>query len=787
MRWRPGMIACCAAYVIFRPDTGAAYSDTAVHRKARYTHVVFSTFKHTEARSTIEANTRKCFDNMGGRIHTVWFNDTDIEQNAHGTPVLRDMYVRVFARFPDADTYTYANGDLLMDTGFLNTADAIVAAATEGSVSARFLVVGRRTNVKWNNDFDIRDFDAHFSTGTLFRPDAQDYFVVSKQTFDWRNIPAFVVGRPAYDNWLVNAAYHDPAIALIDATVTVRAIHQTDDEGNAAWGGPGRKDRFYNRGLGKGDWDHGTTYHAEFETFIEDGAIIGLRKRLAGGEAPKSNITQGGTISGQSVVKREIGTQTKPHIIILQINPTITSYCTLSKPSWERYANTHGYILHWIYKSRKDYHPKMQKYAEVLDMMAVLSHGATVLLSDCDVVVTNVSVTIDSIWAAAMAQSGPSVEFVVSRDPYWNKGVPINNGLMLMQASPWTQSLLRTVRDHPPLTNGAYGAKYGLVDQPILTKILIESNEINELGESKKHVAVLSQRRMNSFLRVGSEYTDDHPDSRWRKGDWVAHVTGMSNAKRGEIIKTLISVDSQIALRPTLVVAGTARNVAKHGDANLATIRRVATLFELVRVVLFEGDSIDGTLEQLQTWGTSLGVRVDVISESMTRGSRTVRLAHARNQLWRAMRSVPQPPDYVLMLDLDGVNEKLEGVMTCMQLPSGWGGCCANQRTTYYDLWALRTYDNWVNCDVWHECTINRKRRFRHVDRNSRPIKVRSCFGGAALYDFARVNPRAKYAGKAHGHDQCEHVGFHEQLGAPMYIQPAMLNDAPAEHIPRLV
>jgi hypothetical protein len=161
-----------------------------------------------------------------------------------------------------------------------------------------------------------------------------------------------------------------------------------------------------------------------------------------------------------------------------------------------------------------------------------------------------------------------------------------------------------------------------------------------------------------------------------------------------------------------------------------------------------------------------------------------VRLAHARNRLWQAARSMRAAPDYVLMLDLDGVNDNLTGVETCMNLPPGWGGCCANQRTTYYDLWALRTYDGWVNCDVWYECTANRTRRFRHIDRNAAPIKVRSCFGGTTLYNYANVRPTAAYVGTARGHDQCEHVGFHEQLGAGLYIQPSMLNDAPAEHLP---
>jgi len=121
---------------------------------------------------------------------------------------------------------------------------------------------------------------------------------------------------------------------------------------------------------------------------------------------------------------------------------------------------------------------------------------------------------------------------------------------------------------------------------------------------------------------------------------------------------------------------------------------------------------------------------------------------------------------------------------------------------------------------------------------------VRSCFGGATLYDFNKIPATALYRGKDGtplaafsdfvsenpgatavgvamvaaavvgsaafgfaaagsaavgaavvgaafvfsnrnpGHNVCEHVSFHEALGAPVYIQPLMLNVAPAMHVP---
>jgi FkbM family methyltransferase len=247
-----------------------------------YTHVVFSTFKSngTGLRSQIESNTRSNLEGLSKRVHTIWFEDDDVEKNVHGTPVLRSMYTQAFSQLPDADTYTYVNGDLLVDGDFVRTADAVVSASKGGHLSRRFLLVGKRTNVDWRGKTTVEDFDAHHSEGTLFWNNAQDYFMVSKHTFDWEKaIPAFVIGRAGYDNWLVDTAFHDPEVALIDATPTIRAIHQTDHEGNVAQGGPNRPDQHYNHKLGKGEWDHGTTDYAELETFWMTDGTVGVRDR----------------------------------------------------------------------------------------------------------------------------------------------------------------------------------------------------------------------------------------------------------------------------------------------------------------------------------------------------------------------------------------------------------------------------------------------------------------------------------------------------------------------------
>lgn len=66
-----------------------------------------------------------------------------------------------------------------------------------------------------------------------FQDDAQDFFIVRRGTFPWPTIPEFVVGRPAYDNWLLDYAEHHD-FDTVDLSKTVHAIHQTGVDGNKA-------------------------------------------------------------------------------------------------------------------------------------------------------------------------------------------------------------------------------------------------------------------------------------------------------------------------------------------------------------------------------------------------------------------------------------------------------------------------------------------------------------------------------------------------------------------------
>ncbi len=40
--------------------------------------------------------------------------------------------------------------------------------------------------------------------GQPFVTDAQDFFIVGRDSYPWSEVPDFVVGRVGYDNWLVS-------------------------------------------------------------------------------------------------------------------------------------------------------------------------------------------------------------------------------------------------------------------------------------------------------------------------------------------------------------------------------------------------------------------------------------------------------------------------------------------------------------------------------------------------------------------------------------------------------
>jgi hypothetical protein len=249
-----------------------------------------------------------------------------------------------------------------------------------------------------------------------------------------------------------------------------------------------------------------------------------------------------------------------------------------------------------------------------------------------------------------------------------------------------------------------------------------------------------------------------------------------------------------------VVVLATVRDCDRFLGRSMKKSKMVLNCFKRSRMIVFENDSNDGSLATLMRH-SGKDSRITVVSETSVPGERTQRLAYARNLLLK--RALKLNPRYIVVMDMDNVNLELTraGFMSCFDesAPKEWAVLGSNQKGIYYDLWALRTLDDWVPGDVWEGCFTDApqktrdvhgaranariRKATRHVDRS---LEVRSCFGGLAVYKtefIPRDGPEVVYydgggpLGSAF--QKCEHVSLSERIGesgGSIWINAAMVN-----------
>ncbi len=169
-----------------------------------------------------------------------------VSKTAAGIPVLKNMFIDVMSKYRSV-FYGYCNGDILFDGGLIDTLLTIANASLRDDTP--ILIIGRRTNVVNVTEQESRDA-SNLSTiakkrGKLFMTLAEDYFITSP-SFPWADIPGVVIGRRAYDNWIVlNSCKNNHTV--IDATGSMLALHLTTKDGN--FEGSKRQNANYNWNL----------------------------------------------------------------------------------------------------------------------------------------------------------------------------------------------------------------------------------------------------------------------------------------------------------------------------------------------------------------------------------------------------------------------------------------------------------------------------------------------------------------------------------------------------------
>jgi len=238
---------------------------------------------------------------------------------------------------------------------------------------------------------------------------------------------------------------------------------------------------------------------------------------------------------------------------------------------------------------------------------------------------------------------------------------------------------------------------------------------------------------------------------------------------------------SEDKLFSSVVVVGTARNIEKFLPTTLNKIQMICNCFQKSNVIIYENDSNDKTLEILQDWARK-NVNVEIITEKSLPGLRTQRIAWGRNIVMK--KALELNAEYIVVMDLDDVNDKLskDAFLSTLHITNiDWAAMTANQTDKYYDLWALRTYDDWMPFDCW-ECVYKEQKgeqicvndRYKHIDENEKPILVKSAFGGLGIYK-TKYLANSIYDGGKDNNEVCEHVSFNENImknGGKVYINP---------------
>lgn len=219
----------------------------------------------------------------------------------------------------------------------------------------------------------------------------------------------------------------------------------------------------------------------------------------------------------------------QPFITMVTLStPNRKIFANLVETNQKKYARLHGYGYHKYRKSLDTSRP--EEWSKVLALLKQMRQSSSewLLWIDDDIVITNPEKMLENF----VKKYGHKKNLIIARDAWYKKGVPINNGIFLIRNVPWSKRFLRQV--------WSQGAKRGylvrgrsLLEQQMMTDLM------NEVPAYAKKIAVIDQCEMNSFLRSQARY-DDPEESRWKPGDFAAHVTGMSVEERYTIIKNLI-------------------------------------------------------------------------------------------------------------------------------------------------------------------------------------------------------------------------------------------------------
>jgi len=154
-------------------------------------------------------------------------HEPHVQRNQYGTKYLGPIYDRA-QEIARNEIMCYVNCDIVLMSDFREAVERLC------EWRRRFLMIGRRWDLNVTEPLDFRGADWEQRLRALaIREDKQrppgwiDYFVFWRGAY-YGKIPPFVIGRPAWDSWLV---WYGRAskMCVVDVSEVVVAVHQNHD------------------------------------------------------------------------------------------------------------------------------------------------------------------------------------------------------------------------------------------------------------------------------------------------------------------------------------------------------------------------------------------------------------------------------------------------------------------------------------------------------------------------------------------------------------------------------
>lgn len=265
-----------------------------------------------------------------------------------------------------------------------------------------------------------------------------------------------------------------------------------------------------------------------------------------------------------------------------------------------------------------------------------------------------------------------------------------------------------------------------------------------------------------------------------------------------------------------IAIVGTISNVESVLRSDLNRVVSSLSDLHVSDIFLVESDSDDQTstiiMDLKKTYSNLDHVNLGMLKNHIP--NRIERIRYCRNYYVRWLRENYDTKlwDYVVVVDLDGMNKKIksEGINSCFLSQIRWDAVFANQKYGYYDLYALRQA-TWMPYDCLRVLNILKKKleiklsaqpirsflfkriyfdqlrrkliydKMHQISQYSDWIQVDSAFGGLGIYrvelflkhDYSLIHKL--------GNIRSEHIDFHEKCtndSYKLFINPKLLNSS---------